>query len=418
MFMKGFNMVILYNDKKDCCGCGACMNICPVQAIKMIEDEDGFIYPSINREKCIECFLCKKHCGYQNFSSQNMPLETFVAQSTNSSLQLSASGGVFSSISTNFLQNDGIVYGVSLEYKNNMLEPEHICINNLDDLIKLQGSKYIQSKINYSYKNIKKSLKEGKKVLFSGTPCQIEGLKAFLGKPFPNLYCIDLICHGVPNAKFFQSYISYLESKISDKIIDFKFRDKDSGWGLTGKGYTAKGYTTKGRFFHIPCYESSYYEFFLQSFICRLNCYTCKHSNCHRVGDITIGDFWGVEREYPHLFIENGGVINSQKGVSCIIVNNEKGKELLSIYGKSLFLFQSDYQVAAKYNAQLSRNCKYNPDMRQKILNAYKDNGYAGVEALFSKFRMKMKVKNSLKNILKCILPKYAIEKLKELRNK
>lgn len=374
------NKITLFNDKKDCCGCGACVNKCPKQAISMQEDEYGFLYPVIDESKCIQCGMCLRVCGYQNEQMKQLVVDTFIAQTRNTDIKKSASGGVFASIAKQIIGAGGVVVGTALEYDNKILEPRYIMVDNLTDLEKLLGSKYVQSSTGNIYKVTKEYLDKGITVLFSGTPCQVDGLRSYLGKAYDNLFLIDIICHGVPSKKLFQDYIRFLEEKYSDKIIDFKFRDKTNGWGLTANAYTANAGNKL-----IPCYMSPYYDMFLKSYTYRINCYSCKYANKHRVGDITIGDFWGVEIEHPEVLASNGGDVNEEQGVSCVIVNNVQGKELLNKFGFGLLLIKSDFEKAAKHNGQLNGPCALTKIKREKYLNVYKYLGYIGVKKVWLK---------------------------------
>ena len=389
--------ITLFKSKKDCCACGACVNICPKQAIQMQEDENGFLYPIIDNDKCIKCGLCIKTCALQNSKLTNTPLKTYAAQSNNTDLKKSASGGIFASLAINVIKAGGVVYGAALENVNGKLTCRHIAVNSVSNLEKLQGSKYIQSNIGNIYQDVKENLLENKTVLFSGTPCQVDGLREYLGKKYENLYCIDIICHGVPSNKMFQDYIETLEKKYNDKIIDFKFRDKTKGWGLTAKGYTAKGYTAI-----IPANVSSFYYY-------RDSCYSCKYACKNRCGDITIGDYWGIENAHPEV-LKNNSVLDYRNGVSCLIVNTEQGKKLIEKYKDDLKLIESDFEKAAEENRQLNRASVCNVEKRDEILNLYSKSGYESVENSFRKIRILNMVKNLLpvwmKNVIKRILSK------------
>ena len=214
--------IILFDDKKNCCACGACMNVCPKDAIRMEEDDYGFLYPQIDETKCVQCGACKKVCAYQNGSKLFEPKQVFVAVSKNKKQLLnSASGGVFAAVATKILKDGGVVFGATLDFENGHANPHHIKIENQKQLTKLQGSKYVQSAIGITYKQTKDYLKKGRIVLFSGTPCQISGLYEYLGKEYDNLYTIDVICHGVPNAKFFDDYLQIEKQRRSaDNIVD------------------------------------------------------------------------------------------------------------------------------------------------------------------------------------------------------
>lgn len=411
-------MITLFDDKRNCCACGACLNICPKQAITMKEDEYGFYYPEIDNEKCVQCGLCKKVCAYQSEENTNEPMCSYVAQSQNQLISKSASGGIFATIATNVINNNGVVYGVALEYIDERLVSKHISIERLEDLIKLQGSKYVQSSTGETFKAVKNDLLNGKTVLYSGTPCQIAGLKSYLNKDYENLFCIDIICHGTPGNRFFQDYITTLERKYNDKVVDFKFRDKVGGWGLTANAYTANAYTANAGNKIFPCEESSYYMYFLKSYTYRINCYSCKYANQHRSGDITIGDYWGVQVEHPEYFIDNGGDINPKLGVSCIIVNNSRGNELLEKYANNIKLKNTTFDKIAKHNDQLRRTCDFNPKKRLEILEAYRNYGYDAVEKIYGNDVKVDKLKRNIKMIIKKTLPNFIVEKLKEARDK
>lgn len=377
--------IILFKDKKHCCGCEACANICPQQAIEMIEDEYGYKYPQINHEKCIGCGLCKRTCAYQNECEFNENEDTYVGITDNEEILMkSASGGIFAQIATNIIKQNGIVYGCSLEKENGKLTPKHIRIDNLDELEKLQGSKYVQSDINDTYKLIKEDLKSEKIVLFSGTPCQVSALKNFIGnKHKGELYTIDIICHGIPNKKIFQDYISFIEQKENVKVTNFIFRDKTKGWGLQARlDYIDNSNKTKYKL--ISSHLSSYYQLFLDSEIYRENCYSCKYAGKKRVGDITIGDFWGIEKEHPEYLKDNGGDLNEKNGISCILVNNEIGKEIIEKYCNDLSIMESKFEKAARQNKQLNHPSIKSKN-REKILETFRERGYKGIDSWYFK---------------------------------
>lgn len=386
----------LFKDKKYCCACGACLNICPKQAISMQKDEYGFLYPQIDESKCIKCGLCLKTCAFQNSELKNIPIKTYAAQSDNTDLKESASGGIFASIAINVLREGGVVYGAAMEIENDKLTVRHIAVENDADLIKLQGSKYVQSSTEKIYQDIKKKLNDNRLVLFSGTPCQVDGLNSYLGKTYDNLITIDIICHGVPNNQMFQDYIVLLEEKYKDKIIDFKFRDKTKGWGLTAKGYTAKGYTAI-----IPANVSSYYYMFLKSYIYRDSCYRCKYACKNRCGDITIGDYWGIEKAHPEVLKVNEYGLDYKNGISCLIVNTEQGAKVLEKYKSGLRLLDSAFEKASNENGQLNHPSNLNTEKRLNLLSEYKKQGYIRIEKGFKNIKNINLLKNMIKKILK-----------------
>jgi coenzyme F420-reducing hydrogenase beta subunit len=221
-------------------------------------------------------------------------------------------------------------------------------------------------------------------VLFSGTPCQIAALGSFLGnKEFENLLTIDIICHGVPSAKFFEGYIQELEKKLSGKITAFRFRDKTGGWGLKGSvEYINKSGAHKKKI--VPVQLSSYYKLFLDSVIYRENCYSCKYAGPFRTGDITIGDYWGIEKEHPEYLVVNGGSMDQRQNLSCVLVNTEKGKKMMEKFGFSIQLKPSSFERAARHNGQL-RHPSHRSDKREFIFKLYKEGGYAAVDKWHNK---------------------------------
>lgn len=379
---------IFNNDKNKCCGCEACVSICPKKAIKMEADEYGYIYPAVDDKKCINCGLCKKVCLYQNIIKYNEVKKSLVAMNKdNVVLNNSSSGGIFYSLANAIIKNNGIVYGCSLFYKNDKLDIEHIRITEKKDIKKIQGSKYVKSSIFNTYNYVCKDLQEGKEVLFTGTPCQISAIKNYLKTrriSTEKIFFVDIICHGVPSLSFFDSYIKEIEDKKKIKIIDFIFRDKSSGWGLKGK---AVGLNKKKKKIELDIYgnTSSYYNYFLTGLTYRDNCYSCMFAKKERVSDITIGDFWGIEKEYPNLLKDNNGDYDPDKGISCVLLNNEKGELLFERIKEDLLFEQVNFESIAKHNAQLNKPNKCKEKERKIILDNYREHGYKGVEKRFIK---------------------------------
>lgn len=396
--------VVLFNSKDECCGCGACENICPKNTIEMIEDKYGFIYPIIDEAKCIKCNLCNKVCAYQNSKLENTYIESYAAISKTTNLKESASGGAFSAIAEAFILDGGYVFGASLEKINNKINVTHTIASNIEELRKLKGSKYVQSEMKDTYTQIRKLLMEGNKVLFSGTPCQCDALRYFIGKKSDNLYIMDIICHGIPNNKLFNDYISFLETKFLKKISNFSFRSKEKGWG----SYNAmvEFYDKTKTFF--TSLQSSYYYLFLSSYIYRQNCYSCKYASSNRVSDITIGDYWGVENEHVDFLGESKNNININDGISCVIINSKKGQELFEKYKSSFIFEKSSIDKMIKYNKQLVSPCS-KPTERQKLLDMYTNKGYVALE---NWFLIKMK-KRRIFNIIKQAIPNRIIYLLK-----
>ena len=308
----------LFENKKLCCGCGACENICPKGAITMKPDEWGYSYPVVDLSRCVSCSACKKVCSYQNGISLCEPIRAYAAvNKTQNQIEKSASGGVFSAVATYFLKSGGVVFGAALDFEGGHPKAHLVGIDDVNQLWQLQGSKYVQSAVEQTYKQAKQNLDAGKDVLFSGTPCQIAGLYGYLKKEYANLWTIDVICHGVPNLKFFDDYLSIEGKKRGGVPIGYSFRDKKRGWGMNAR-LDLRCLSGKEKSTYIPARLTSYNTLFLDGDVYRENCYECPYARKERVSDMTIGDFWGIEREHPELLKQSE--FDEKKGISCILV--------------------------------------------------------------------------------------------------
>lgn len=374
------NKIVLFEEKKDCCSCGACMNVCPKQAIEMRTDEYGYSYPFINVEKCIKCGACKRVCAFQNGIEIKETVGAYAAATKNQEmLRNSASGGIFSQIAENVLKEGGFVCGASLEIVDDVLTPKHIMIDSREDLKKLQGSKYAQSMTDDIFQKVKAELNNGKKVLFSGTPCQVAGLRAYLNRDYDNLLLVDIICHGSPSTKLFQDYIRNQQKKLNAKVIDYKFRDKKYGQGYVSK-ITYQLNNGKVKIKTIPGKLTSFVGLFLQKEVFRESCYACKYANLQRVSDITIGDYWGVYQEHGKEL--KGSAMSNEKGISCILVNSSKGQKVIETMQDDFELLSSTKEKIALHNEQLNHPCEHT-NKRELILKLYKENGYEALEKYY-----------------------------------
>lgn len=383
------NTIKLFDDINQCCACGSCIIVCPKNAIKFEADKTGFYYPKIDEQLCIGCGQCKKVCAYQNdLVSMKAPRIAYAAQTKNTDYKKSASGGVFASIATNFIKADGVVYGAVLEESKGRLSCFITKAQSLKELDRLFGSKYIHANMGNVYKSIKDDLSHGKRVLFAGTPCQVAALKSFLKNDYQNLFLIDIICHGVPEETWFQDYIETIEKRKNIKIRKFVFRDKKRGWGLHGRyDYVDKKGDLQKVFFISR--ESSYYYYFLTGSIYRTNCYSCKYACSQRVGDITIGDFWGIETEHSEDLKK--ATYDSTKGNSCLLVNTPNGEALVEQFGGDLATIPSTFKKIAKHNEQLNKPSSACFD-RAELLDIYSKYGYKKIDETFNR-RMFIKAK-------------------------
>ena len=366
---------------QNCTGCGACLNICHKGAISMTEDKYGFVFPSIDREKCVNCGLCDKVCDRIDALNKSYPLKTYAVSSKNTELsQKSSSGGMFAELAKSVLSNDGVVFGCAMEKFDDKFVIKHISVENEQDLYKLQGSKYVQSDIENSYLEAKKYLEENREVLFSGTPCQIAGLKAFLNKDYDNLLTVDLSCTGVPSQKLFNDYVKFLENKNNCQISDFYFRNKKyNGWACNGYVFV----DNKNKIYIENGVNSSYHTLFLANKITRKSCQTCKFSRTERISDITIADCWGIEDSYPFLLKENGGIFDKNDGISLVLVNSEKGQTICEKLSDKILKYEVNVEKLKQYNGPLRKKNIINNSL--EYLEEYKNNGYSGLDNLFKK---------------------------------
>ena len=344
--------------KHTCTGCHACYNICPTESISMNCDEEGFLYPKIDSGKCINCWKCKKACPVIKDCSGNQKGVAYGCINNDEQTRMdSSSGGVFSLLADTILTDGGVVYGAAFDDEFNL---KHICVESNKELYKLRGSKYIQSTISDTYKTAEAYLKQGRKVLFSGTPCQIGGLKAYLDHDYDNLFLVDLICHGVPSQKVFKIYLDSLKKNMNTSLSDkseVRFRDKANGW---------YGYSVSVKFdgTHTYCKNKSqdaYMKAFLNNISLRPSCYNCHYKSVNRQGDITLADFWGVKQQLPEMF--------DNKGTSLVLVNTEKGRRIFENISDSMKFMQVDYDRALKANTAAYQSCKMPRKRKQFMLS-------------------------------------------------
>ena len=397
--------IILFEKKQDCCGCGVCANSCPYRAIEMQPDEYGFIYPVIDTEKCVGCGLCKAVCGFQKENHHPSPISAYAMQAKDDSLlEKSASGGVFAVLAKEILVRGGAVAGCAIARIDGRMMPRHLIIESMEELPKLQGSKYAQSYMGDIYCRVKELLASGRQVLFSGTPCQVDGLNNFLrGKNTANLFTVDLICHGVPSAQLLADYLTVLEKKCKGTLVHFTFRDKSAGWGYNGKAkmqYSDNRGKLQESTFRLG--DSSFYKLFQVSELSRESCYHCKYACLHRPGDLTIGDFWGIEHQHPEALSANGGVLQMKKGISCVMVNTEQGRALLKALASHARLVESRLDAISQENSHLYAPATKGVN-RDKILKRYQKGGYPAVERWFYFYNFRRKVKKRIASVLRKI---------------
>ncbi|MCL2384202.1 MAG: Coenzyme F420 hydrogenase/dehydrogenase, beta subunit C-terminal domain [Oscillospiraceae bacterium] len=327
--------------KENCNGCKGCFTVCSKNCITMQSDNEGFWYPKIDVKTCINCEMCEKVCPELNVKEvlpKTYQPSVYAAWNKNEVIRMSSSsGGVFTALSEVIIKNEGVVFGAGFGVEN--LEVMHQKIDNVSDLHKLRGSKYVQSDIGRTYQEVKELLGVGKQVLFSGTPCQIGGLYSFLLMvKYDNLYTCDIICHGVPSPAVFEKYKNHLK-KLHGHISDITFRDKDTGW----KSYSFSYSSGNKKLYSEQYRDNAYMKGFLRDLYLRPSCSNCSFKGVNRQADITLADFWGVASKYPEL--------DDDKGTSLLLIHSKKGDELLSYCGSQIELYKADLDHAIKHNS-------------------------------------------------------------------
>lgn len=309
----------------ECTGCMACVNWCAHHAISIVQDEEGFDRPHIDESLCVDCGLCQKVCPINTHPVVNEPLKVLSGWSSDESVRLcSSSGGAFTEIARPILEDGGVVLGCVLSED---LKAEHTYVENMEDLAdKLRGSKYVQSRIGNSYSQAKDFLRQGRKLLFSGTPCQIAGLRNYLHKDYENLLTVDLICHGVPSPMIFEEYKKYIQEHENMELTDVKFRCKKSSWiffNMTLSGHVEKSSALKT--YYGSYYEDPYIRGFLRDYFLRPSCHQCHFTSTQRCSDFTIADWWGYKKKSKE---DKNFACN---GVSLVLANTEKALKLLPL---------------------------------------------------------------------------------------
>lgn len=342
---------------EQCTGCAACSNACAHDAIKMQEDKEGFLHPVIDNSVCIHCGLCEKVCPVNHPVSLGKPSPVVYALWSEKDRAVSSSGGAFSAFARAILKRGGLIYGTTYD---KTLCLHHTSTDSVEGLNAMRGSKYMQSEIGNVFQDIRRALRDKRWVLFCGTPCQVAGLRAFLGKDYETLLTLDLACHGVPSSKIFQSYLKKLSMKYaSNTIRNYEFR-RMNGWGFA-PSFTDE-HNRKKRLFGT---DALYMEAFNASALFRKCCYSCPYSSIPRIGDCSIADFWGIGR-YGKKFKHD-----VMKGGSLVLVNTSKGDAIFKDL-KDVFAEQRTLQEALKENPNLHEPSPYNPQ-RDAIVSAFLD---------------------------------------------
>jgi coenzyme F420-reducing hydrogenase beta subunit len=378
--------MIKIKDKQNCSGCGACMVSCPQKCIQMISDQEGFVYPVVDEKSCIDCDVCVKACPIINLkSNNNTPISYAVINNSDKVRQESSSGGVFSIIANAVIQKGGVVFGASFDEKFSV---KHICVDRTEELYKLRGSKYVQSNLNDTYQQARSFLKEGRLVYFTGTPCQIEGLYAFLKYDYENLITSDLICHGVPSPKVWELYLKHLEDKASSNVRVVSFRDKTYGW---------ENYSIKFEFLNnIQILRTHSEDEYMKAFLCDLSlrpsCYSCAFKGVNRRSDFTLADFWGINNLMPQM--------NDKRGTTLLLVNTGKGRDIFEQIKNEITFEKVESAEAIKYNSAAIQSVQ-KPKKRDEFMSKINSKNFKKVVDKYSKKSVYNRLKSKIYSVYK-----------------
>lgn len=371
-------------DYEKCTGCGACVQRCPKQCISWAEREFGFRYPQIDKDACVNCGMCEKVCPIDKALEVPAEQKAYAAVHKDAEvLAKSTSGGAFTAIADAVFAQVGIVYGAAML---DGMQVKHIRTSGKDDFEGLRSSKYLQSDNGTTYQMVDQDLKQGKVVLYSGTPCQIDGLKNYLGKDYENLYTADIVCHGVGSQAYFDKYMEFARERYG-KIKALRFRSKEyAGWSCGGGVVVID---TSDCLKKIPYrdFDNYYYSYFLSGDIYRKSCYTCKYANTKRVGDFSLGDYWGVEALNLPIQTENG--------CSLLLVNNERAQKLLETV-VDLDKVETTIEQAARCNKQLNEPSRLS-ESRQKRIEEFESMSGQQIQKAYLQTHRKTVMKGKLK---------------------
>lgn len=369
--------------KGECCGCTACASVCPHDAITMQADDLGFLYPQIDDARCVDCGLCVKVCqfgaDYARVGKWLEPEVFAVRLKDEEQLRRSQSGGAFYGMAIRMLERGGVVYGAGF---TGHFHVAHKRVTTMQELEELRGSKYVQSDMRDVFPQVKADLRAGRPVLFSGTPCQVSGLQSYVGvKMQSQLYTVDLVCHGVPSPAVWHDYLDYVERKEGEPCTGVNFRDKSFGWGSHEETFCF----ASGR----KITRSTYRYLFYKHYMLRDSCFQCPYTNLKRCSDITVADFWG----WPKV---GNGQFDDNKGVSLVLVNSDKGKELLDEARSTFHLIKSNTTDCLQPQLQ-------HPSLRNrlscKFLSYYRKKDFAQVLNRFGDRSLRAKQEKAIRQV-------------------
>lgn len=316
--------MISITDKSRCCGCSACFAACPKDAITMKQDPLGFRYPETDHAKCVDCGICEKVCAFGQKGNGTLPEAYAVRHKDFSVVRESTSGAVFTALSDKILENGGTVYGAAYDADFHVI---HKRVEDKAGRDGLRKSKYVQSDMGDVFRQVRADLKDGRQVLFSGTPCQTAGLKSYIGPTLcGSLYLVDIVCHGVPSPKVWESYLEWMQEKEGDRLLGVNFRDKAYGWRSCVETFEFKGKKVASK---------SYAYMYYKHLALRESCSVCPYADVSRPSDITLADYWRKDKTCPEFASDN-------MGCSLVLCHTAKGREFLQSVSSSLMMVKTD----------------------------------------------------------------------------
>lgn len=375
--------MINLQSKSDCCGCSACYKICPTSAISFVNDKEGFKYPQFDKSKCIECGLCEKVCPFihtKTYTEQDQSIYAALTKNKENYFK-SASGGVFRPLCEQVLKQGGIVYGAAY---NDKFEVYHKKVTSLNDISSLQGSKYVQSDIGNTFVDIRSELKSNRLVLFSGTPCQVNGLKNFLIKNYENLITVDLICHGVPSPMVFRDYVSLVSKKGSLCAIEMRGK-QESDYRTKFRLKYSDGKTIE----ETPL-TRLWGNLYFGQYISRPSCSKCPYTMFSRSGDITLGDYWGSQKVFDNY--------PQNKAISIVMINSERGRKIWDMVKDGFDTMKGDKGSASQ--PSLKYPAKQNPN-RNSFWQDYEKSGFGSVAAKYGNYTILLRLRNTIRQLIK-----------------
>lgn len=382
-----------------CTGCAACFNVCPNECILMAPGTEGFLRPEVDVECCDDCGACKRVCPSLHLTEPNLSAtpRVFACWNKDDSVRFeSASGGTFSALALHVLGGGGVVFGAAFD--EDMIV-KHIAVHHEEKLGKLRSSKYVQSDIGQSYIAIRHLLRQGKKVLFSGTPCQVAGLNAYLGKNNKGLITCDMLCHGVPSPELFSKYVKYLEKRFGSRLVNINFRHKRKGWQLA----STVAFFKDGRQRVMEGAANSFMYGFINSVSLRTACHQCPYANVDRPGDITLADFWGIGEFKPFQHV-------TRNGISLILLNSANGLDLFEKSSTELCVEERTLEEAKHKREKLSRPLPI-PEKREPFFVDYQRLEYEELAKLHL-------VDKGVKGLIKRLVPRTWIFHLRKFVRK